>query len=434
MTGTLSPAAAAASASAPAASRPVSSRPASAVPGRFVTVSVLMLAAMTIMANATISPSLPGLRDHFAGTPGIDTLVGLLLTLPSLSVMLTAGLFGMLADRTNRLVLVGIAAGLYAAGGASGLVADELWQMLAGRALLGVGVAGTMTLAMAFSADLFHGPARARFMGLQGASMSAGGIIVLLAGGLLAGLHWRGAFAVYLLVLPIAAMAIVALARHARQAAAASGHRSGPGGHDVAPGELAEGPFPWGVFSFASGLAFLFMASYYAIPTLLPFRLQTIGIDNTLLVGMVLASGTLTALPGSLFYGRIRRHVSSMTVFAGSFLFMGAGHALIGLSDGVGGIVAGVLLIGIGMGPGMPNYTTFVMNRVPAAMRGRAAGFLATAFFAGQFASPLVTRPLVAALAIPGMFLTIGLALVVLGAALSLRALADSRAPRTLGA
>lgn len=39
-------------------------------PGPLVTTAVLMLSAMTIMANATISPSLPGLRALWGGGRG----------------------------------------------------------------------------------------------------------------------------------------------------------------------------------------------------------------------------------------------------------------------------------------------------------------------------------------------------------------------------
>ena len=89
--------------------------------------------------------------------------------------------------------------------------------MLAGRLVLGVGVAGMMVLATTWAGDLWAGPARARFLGLQGAVMSAGGIVVVLVGGMLASLHWRGAFATYLLVLPVMALGLVTLAPYARR-------------------------------------------------------------------------------------------------------------------------------------------------------------------------------------------------------------------------
>ena len=89
-------------------------------PGRLVTVAVLGLSAMTIMANATISPSLPALREHYAEVPGIETLAGLLLTLPSLAIMLSAGLMGWLADVMDRQRLLLACGVLYALGGPRG--------------------------------------------------------------------------------------------------------------------------------------------------------------------------------------------------------------------------------------------------------------------------------------------------------------------------
>lgn len=217
---------------------------AEAAPGTLVTAGVLLTAATTIMANATIAPSLPSLRAHYAGVPGIDTLAGLLITLPSLAVVLTAGLIGWLADRFDRQLLLLALGLLYAAGGTSGLWVDGLVPMLAGRLVLGIGVAGMMVLAVA--------------------------------------------------------------------------------------------------------------------PTL-PV------------------------------------------------------------------MVAGVALLGLGIGPSPPNYTTYWLGIVPPSLRGRAAGMLTTAFFAGQFASPLITAPLVGALGLPGAFEALALMQLFLAGVLGLTALRVGR-------
>ena len=66
----------------------------------------------------------------------------------------------------------------------------------------------------------------------------------------------------------------------------------------------------------------------------------------------------------------------------------------------------------------MPNYTTWFMERVPATMRGRASGLLTTAFFLGQFASPLVSAPLVATFGLAGTFAAVGAGLITLGVGL----------------
>jgi len=389
-------------------------------PGRLVTVAVLLVASMTIMANATIAPSLPGLKAHFADAEGIETLSGLILTLPSLSVILTAGVFGYLADRMDRRLLLALATGAYALGGASGLVAETLPQLLMGRLLLGIGVAGSMTLAMAFAADLWQGEARARFMGLQGASMSGGGVVVMLLGGALAALHWRGAFAVYLLALPIAALALTALWPYARRAQAAA----------PVAGDHAPVGFPWPTFAFVGGLSFLFMATFYVMPTRVPFRLAEIGVTNSLIVGLVMAGVMVTSVPGALMYGKIRRFLSEMAIFAASFGLMAVGLFTVSQSGSIWGVAIGGMIAGAGMGPAMPNYSTYLMAKVPPAARGRAAGLLTTSFFAGQFASPLVSAPLVVNFGISGAFLALSGTLLVIGIALGLRALQEASGRR----
>lgn len=384
-------------------------------PGVAVTVAILLMASMTIMANATISSSLPGLRAHFADLPEIETLSGLLLTLPSLAIVLTAGLWGVAVDRLNRQWLLVGSALLYAAGGTSGLWAEDFWTMLAGRAVLGLGVAGTMTLAMTWGVDLFHGPARARFLGRQGAAMSAGGVVVSILGGALAAAHWRGAFGVYLLVLPIMVLGLMVLAPHARA------HRARAAARLAAPAAAAAGAFPWRAFLLVGPLGFFFMVTFYVIPTRLPFHLQGMGVGNPLLIGVIMAGMTLSSLPGALAYGRVRRHLSAMAVFALSFGLMGAGMLVVALATTPALALAGTLLMGVGMGPAMPNYTAHLMAEVPPDQRGRASGMLTTAFFAGQFASPLVSAPLVAALGLVGAFEILAAAMialaVVLGAA-----------------
>ncbi len=376
-------------------------------PGRRVMASILLLASLTIMANATIAPSLPGLQAHFADVEGIETLLGFLLTLPSLAIVLSAGLFGWLADRYDRQKLLALAAVLYAVGGTVGLWADSLTVLLIGRAILGVGVAGTMTLGMTWGTDLWQGQARARFLGFQGAAMSAGGIVVMLLGGALATLHWRGAFATYLLVLPVAVFALYCLTPYARQIASRRAET-------VAANRpaTAAGAFPWAAFAVVGPLGFIFMATFYVMPTRLPFFMVQMGVTNTLVVGGIMASMTLASVPGALLYGRIRRYLSALQVFAASYALMGLGMLIVAQAQGPGLAILGSMVMGLGMGPSMPNYTTYFMGYVPADLRGRASGMLTTAFFAGQFVSPLVSAPLVVWFGLGGAFVALGLALI----------------------
>ena len=379
-------------------------------PSRAVTMAVLGLSSMTIMANATVASSLPGLREHYADVPHIDTLAGLIVTLPSLAIVLSAGLMGVLIDRWDRQKLLLVTAALYCIGGTSGLWAESLWGMLAGRLALGLGVAGTMNLGMTWASDLWHGPARARFLGWQGAAISGAGIVFMLAGGALASLHWRGAFAVYAMILPIAALALVVLGPSARQMRE---ERVRP-----ADRRTSTDRFPWAAYAFIAPLAFLFQTAFYVTPTRLPFHLDALGVTSPLVVGALMAALVAVSAPVSLMYGRIRARLSAMTIFGLSFALIGLGFLAHATASGWQGVLVGSMIGGLGMGISMPNYTTWFMARVPASMRGRASGLLTTAFFLGQFASPLVSAPLVAAFGLAGTFAVVGGALIALGAGL----------------
>ena len=102
-----------------------------------------------------------------------------------------------------------------------------------------------------------------------------------------------------------------------------------------------------------------------------------------------------------------------MDVFSLSWALMAAGVGIVAPSAPLAALDLGGL--GLGLGPSMPNYTAYGMDVVPPAVRGRASGLLTTAYFSGQFASPLVTAPLVAQVGLAEAFGALALAMGVSG-------------------
>jgi len=143
----------------------------------------LLVSSLTVMAGATIAPALPSMQAHFAEVKQAGLLIRLVLTLPALFIVLAAPIAGWFLDRNGRLRLLIPAMVLYGIAGSSGLYLDTIGSILAGRALLGVAVAGIMTAATTLVADYYEGQARAQFMGWQAAFMSFGGVVFLTAGG-----------------------------------------------------------------------------------------------------------------------------------------------------------------------------------------------------------------------------------------------------------
>ncbi|MDX5350573.1 MAG: MFS transporter, partial [Paracoccaceae bacterium] len=168
-------------------------------------------------------------------------------------------------------------------------------------------------------------------------------------------------------------------------------------------------------YAFIAPLAFLFQVAFYVTPTRLPFHLEALGVHSPMVVGALMAALVVVSAPMSLLYGRIRQRLSAMVIFGLSFVLIGAGSLAHATASDWHGVLLGSMIGGLGMGISMPNYTTWFMARVPASMRGRASGLLTMAFFLGQFASPLVSAPLVAAFGLAGTFAAVGGGLIVLG-------------------
>lgn len=373
-----------------------SGRPGSAPPSVLLTVAVLSVSSLTVLANATIASALPGLARAFADVPGIETLAGLVLSLPSLAVVLTAALFGLAADRFDRRAVLIAAMAAYAIGGASGALAQTMPQILAGRIALGIGVSGTLTVATQMAADHWQGAARARFMGWQGAAISAVGIVSVAGGGLLAELSWRAPFLVYLIALPLAAFAWFAIPRPALRTAGST--------------TAATAPFPWRILALTGGIMFGVMVLALMVATRLPFLLEAIGVTSPGIIGGTLALMTAASFPTGLFYGRVRARLQPPVIAALALALMGAGFVVISQAGTLPVVAAGIAAAGLGLGLAIPNQNVWLMAHTPELARGRAAGLMTMLLFAGQFASPLVSGALLLALDLHGVFLAFALA------------------------
>lgn len=152
-------------------------------PNNWITKLTLLLASsLTVMAGATVSPSLPAMQQHFASTiadPDLrTTLVKLVITLPALFIVIGSLIAGLIIDRFGRKPLLLITAILYGFAGSSGLYLESLPTILIGRALLGL--AGVMVSATTLIADYYSGAARlVRSLQLPMASSNSGWNLLL---------------------------------------------------------------------------------------------------------------------------------------------------------------------------------------------------------------------------------------------------------------
>lgn len=351
---------------------------------------------LTVMAGATISPALPAIELEFAQHPHSELLVQLVLTLPALCITIGSPLAGVLTDFWGRRPVFIASVLLYGVGGSSGLFLDNLYAILLGRGLLGFAIAGVMTSCTTLIGDYFDGGTRHRFLGMQAALMSGGGVLFVMAGGFLSDFGWRYPFAVYGVAFFLLPAILVTIDEPDRP------HRY----YDASPG--ANPRLPYGVLGLIYSTAIGSVVVLYMIPTQFPFYFRdgfgASGGDIGLAIGAANTAGAIVSWNNR----RWVHTVSFPAIFACTFALLGSGFVVISNAQTLIGVYLGLLILGSGMGLMLPNLNLWLLAHAPDRLRGRLVGGITMSVFLGQFISPILVRPIVEWRGIAGTFALVG--------------------------
>ena len=144
---------------------------------------LFLIVFIDLVGFGIIIPLLPFYGEHYQASPAV---VGFLMATYSFTQFLAAPVWGRLSDRVGRRpVLLISLAGAAVAYVLLGL-AENIWTLFAARAAGGV-MAGNISAAFAYVADITTRENRARGMGVIGAAFGLGFIAGPAIGGLLAG-------------------------------------------------------------------------------------------------------------------------------------------------------------------------------------------------------------------------------------------------------
>ena len=349
-------------------------------------IALLMAASLTTMANATISPALPGLERLFAGDPNAAMLTRLLVPAPALSVALCAPFAGLLADRFGRRVMLLSGTILFVIAGCAGLVLPDLPTIFASRLVLGVAVALIMTAQTALVGDYFTGADRNALTGLQISARNFGGLVFISLAGWVATLSPRLPFAIYGLAavfLPLMWIAIVDPPRPAQA-------------RDAKPADCVPGRPSW-----RAHLALLILLQgltnmmFFVMPTQLSFFFEAKGYNGAIMTGTALGALMLSGGSFALLYPRIQRMTGYAGMFALGYAVMALGFLLLQLATSELPFFAATAAIGAGYALVSPCFIALALGLAPLRHRGLAGGLLTASIFIGQFCSPLLSMPVV---------------------------------------
>lgn len=368
--------------------------------------TLLIASTLTVMAGAIIAPALPQISKEFSHIQGAELLSRLVLTLPALFMAILAPLAGFFIDRSGRKTVLLISLILYAIAGTSGLYLNSLEAILVGRAFLGIAVGGLITTVITLIGDYFEGDQRSRFVGIQAAFAGMGGLVFISSGGVLADIHWRLPFAIYVTSLIVWVMAIISIYEPLKATLKSTDS------HDDKP-SVVKMP---SVAFLICGVALFSAIVFYMIPVQMPFMLNAQeGITNTE-IGFAIAFVNVASVTTSLNYGKVKRRLSFEAIMGVVYLTVFTGFFIISRSESYIMMIVGIAISGLGFGLMMPNINLWMISVAPPSLRGRMVGYLNTALFFGMFISPVAIQPLIAISSLYNSFFLIGLIMLIFAA------------------
>ncbi|KOV64439.1 MULTISPECIES: MFS transporter [Streptomyces] len=408
--------------------QPVNTTEAVKRPGRWLALSVLVLAVLLVAVDATVLGLATPYISEDLGPSGTQ-----LLWIGDVYSFVIAGLLvsmGSLGDRIGRKRILLVGATAFGAVSVFNAYATTPELMILARALLGVAGATLMPATLALIRNLFHDPReRSLAIGIWGATASAGTAVGPIVGGFLLEHFWWGS--VFLINLPVMAVLVLVGARFLPES-----RNPGPGpwdlhsvvlslvgmigvvyavkeiaAHGFAPPPLAAGlvglaALHWFVrrqltlpaplldmrlfghrgFSGAVLADLLTILGLSGLVFFLSQYLQLVQGRRPLEAGLAELPAAIGAVVAGLIAGRAARRFSVRSVVSGGLAAVGlalASLTLLGQHTGYPLLGAALLVVGVGAGFSFTVTADVILASVPKEQAGSASAVSETAYELG---------------------------------------------------
>lgn len=350
--------------------------------------AVLLLAStLGVMAGAIVMPVLEVIRNDL----GVDgTAAGLIITSHGLAIAVCSPLVGRLIDRMGVRVPTGAGLVLYGLAGGAGVLTTSYPALIVSRLLLGVGAAAVFSGTTVALLALYRGRLRDRAMGWRTTATTVGGVVWPMLAGVLGGISWHATFAIYLVGVPLGIATLLVLPGDALAATPAAARSGG------AVRLLRRYPLLLAWYALMSTIGIML----YSLAVFLPQRLAQVGVENPVFVSLFIVGTASAASVVGLVYARLRARFGYSALLRTTAACWVAAFVILGTAGSPVVMFTASVLFGIGNGLLIPVITVLIGETPPPQQRGRATALSGTAMFVGQFCSPLVFGPFMAATSI----------------------------------
>ena len=353
-------------------------------PTKGTLVALLLVSMLNCMGGAAVAPALPQISAAFPEAS--EAIVALVISLPSLAVVLSGLFIGIVADKVGKAKTLVVSLALFTVAGLSGIVLPTLEMILVSRFVMGLGMAGVATASTALIADYYDADQQAKVMGMQSAATGASILILEMTGGFLALLGWRVPFYVY----AIGIVMLIFVGLYVREPYKDDVDEKHAGARAssklVVKAATAKGITAVCAICFVG--VFLNSTVVFLVPSKMPYLVEMFG-GNTATSGLFLGAFGLANIVSALAYARLIRHFGRFTLLGVSFLLTAAGILCMGLATSLWPVLLGAVVTNLGVGVIMPLMANWLAWVATPQTSGRIMGTYAAMLNLGQFFSPL---------------------------------------------
>ena len=354
-------------------------------PTKGTLVALLLVSMLNCMGGAAVAPALPQISEAFP--EAAETMVALIISLPSLAVAISGLFVGVIADKAGKAKTLFVSLALFTVAGLSGIFLPTLETILVSRFVMGIGMAGVATSSTALIADYYDADRQAKVMGMQSAATGASILILEMSGGFLALMGWRVPFYVY----AIGIVMLVCVGLYVREPyhgpveadadAAGAAESSSAGTSATGKGVVA-------VLAICVVLVFFQSSAVFLVPSKMPYLVDMFG-GSTAISGLFLGAFGLANIISSLAYARLVRRFGRFVLLGFGFAFVAIGMLCLGLADSLWAVLPGAVIVNLGVGCILPLIANWIAWVSTPQNSGRHMGIFTTVINIGQFFCPI---------------------------------------------
>jgi len=346
---------------------------------------LVLLAAgcLTSLTGGGVTPVFPDVVEQLGVDP---SWAGILVGMHTLTMAVGSPILGLLADRIGKVKVLFPSLVCYGIVGVGGAFANSFPGLLVLRASLGIASGGIAAASIGLMGGMYEGAARSQVMGYVASVLATASIVFPLLGGWLGSYHWRYAFGLYGLALPIA-IAVVLILREPKGQ-----------GHSV----LSLTPTQQLRHSLQQPATLLLLLAlalcsgiFYTVVVYAPLYFRVSLDADAQLNGMILASRAVgAAIISALGASRLARRFGSNGAIALGFSLMAMTLVIIpDLKDPSLALLT-ALVFGAGFGIVMPNVYDALSQLSPPDQRSSLLAIGTGVSSLGQFLSPVILGPI----------------------------------------